>query len=96
MRGFLKFFAFLSFIGECVSALGTVYPQWESAYTKYKERKEALKTPEEREAEAQAAAEAQQKAAGTWTVHTHVPNPENTTVDAEFVEVRPAGERKVS
>lgn len=72
MRGFLKVFALISFIGECISALGTVYPQWEQAYNSYKQRKEALKTPEERAAEAAAAAakEAEQNG-GATTMHMH-------------------------
>lgn len=52
MRGLLKFFAYLSFIGDCISALGTVYPQWENSWKNLQARKEALKSDEEKEEEA--------------------------------------------
>lgn len=89
MRGFLKVFALISFIGECISALGTVYPQWEQAYNSYKQRKEALKTPEERAAEAAAAAaKEEEQNGGGATMHMYA---NAQTEDATYVEVKQTG-----
>lgn len=80
MRRFLKFFAYLSFFGDCVAALGKVYPEWERSYQALKERLETLKTPEERERE-----EEERKAA---SANGQQAEDNKNVVDTTYEEVR--------
>lgn len=94
MRSFFKIFALITFIGDCIVSIGKIYPDIEQAWRKYQERKEALKTEEEREAERQEKEEKFQANGGEHQQNSEQPrvvpleHHQGNVQDAEFEELK--------